>query len=318
MPIKPINVPWSGGKRNLPRPYDEDLSKVLLYVKGRNRREQARKANSLDVASYLHAGMELLDQHLGLGGGCACRHWHDRSRLLSFLSQRCVEEMAQQDPFSFSPPGKAKRLRNYWDPHQDFIADLVNFAMWAENYRPGYRDILADLTGKLAGGPDFASAVHEATYSYAADGTGQATIRLSLALMAACGEDPDIAAAISRGYRNYLGLWESMYKEVMSARRLRLRPGLTLRDLTNAISAATDGIILRAAGDPQAGVLDRAHGRSLLGHITLSIIYGFCEPEDDADGLPLEQAVAGLLRLPPGMGRPRTAVHRRSAAIWPS
>jgi hypothetical protein len=295
-----INMPWGGGKRHLPAPYNEDLSRVLLYVRGRNTREQARKANSLDVASYLHAGMELLDQHLGPGGGCACRHWHDRSRLLSFLSQRCVEDMAQ-DPSSFSQP---RRLRNYWDLHQDFVADLVNFAMWAENYRPGYRDILADLAGKLAGGPDFVQAVQEATYSYAAEGTGQATIRLSLALMAACGEDPDIAAAISRGYRDYLGLWQGLYQEVMSARRLRLRPGLTPRDLTNAISAATDGVILRAAGDPQAGVLDRAHRRSLLGHITLAIIYAFLEPEDDADGLTLEQVVAGLLRLPPGMRRP--------------
>jgi hypothetical protein len=291
MPGMQINKPWGGGKRHLPAPYNQDLAGVLLYVKGRSKRDRARKANSLDVASYLHAGMELLDQHLGPGGGCTCRHWHDRSRLLSFLSQRCVEDMAQRGPSSFFKP-EARRLRKYWDPHQDFIADLVNFAMWTENYRPGYRDILTDLAGKLASGPDFVQAVHEATYSYAAEGTGQATIRLSLALMAACGEDPDIAAAISRGYRNYLGLWQGLYQEVMSARRLRLRPGLTPRDLTNAISAATDGVILRAAGDPRAGVLDHAHRRSLLGHITLAIIYAFVEPEDDTDGLTLEQAVA--------------------------
>jgi hypothetical protein len=49
---------------------------------------------------------------------------------------------------------------------------------------------------------------------------------------------------------------------------------------------------LRAAGDPQAGVLDRAHSTSLLGQITLAIIYAFLEPQGDADGLTLEEAVA--------------------------
>ncbi len=38
---------------------------------------------------------------------------------------------------------------------------------------------------KLASGPHFVQAVHEATYQYAAEGTEQATIRMSLALMAA-------------------------------------------------------------------------------------------------------------------------------------
>ena len=295
----PINMPSDGGKQDLPVPYNEDLSEIILYVEGRSKLDQARKANSRDVAFYLHAGMELLGEHLGPDRACRCRSWHEPSMLLSFLSQRCVEAKAQQDPLSVRP-GEGKGLRIYWGPHKDYVADLVNFAMWVENYRPGYRDILTDLAVKLTSGPDFVQAVHEATYQYAAKGSEQATIRLSLALMAACGEDLEIAAAVSRAYRKYLGMWQGLYVEAMSARRLRLRPGLTPRDLTNAISAATDGVILRAAGDPQAGVLDHAHQRSLLGHITLAIIYSFLEPEDDASGLTLEQAVArrGYLSSP--------------------
>jgi hypothetical protein len=286
----PINMPWAGnGKQDLPAPYDQDLTEIVRYVNARSSRERAKKSNSRDAALYLRAGMSLLRDHLGPDRACECQPWHDPSRLLSFLSQRNVEHKAQQAPESDRP---GKGLRIFWCAQQDYVADLVGFALWAETYRPGYSDVRTGLAVKLASGPDFVQAVHEATYQYAAEGTEEATIRMSLALMAACGGEPDIAAAISGAYRNHLGLWTGLYEQVMNARKLRLRPGLTTRDLTNAISAATDGIILRAAGDPQAGVLDRAHRTSLLGQITLAIIYAFLEPQNEADGLTLEQAVA--------------------------
>jgi len=176
-------MPLDDGKQDLRAPYGEDLSGIILYVEGCGKREQARNANSRDVAFYLHAGMELLGEHLGPDRACRCRHWHEPSMLLSFLSQRCVDEKAQQDPLSVRPR-EGKGLRMYWRFQKDYVADLVNFAMWADNYRPGYRDILTDLAVKLTRGPDFVQAVHEATYQYAAKGSEQATIRLSLALMA--------------------------------------------------------------------------------------------------------------------------------------
>jgi hypothetical protein len=93
-------------------------------------------------------------------------------------------------------------------------------------------------------------------------------------------------------YEDYLGSWKKLYADVMRERGLRLRPGLTLDDLANALSAATDGITLRAIGDPGAGVLDDEKRRSLMGTVALAVIHAFLEPEDDADGLTLEQAVA--------------------------
>jgi hypothetical protein len=77
----------------------------------------------------------------------------------------------------------------------------------------------------------------------------------------------------------------------MATRRVRLRPGLTISDLTSALSAATDGIVLHAIGDPGTGVLDHQHRKSLMGNITLAILYAYLEPEDQADGQTLDQAV---------------------------
>ena len=98
----------------------------------------------------------------------------------------------------------------------------------------------------------------------------------------------------------------------MRARRLRLRPGLTPRDLTNAISAATDGVILRAIGDPQSGALDHARRKSLTGLITLAIIYAFVEGEDSVGRDTLEQAVDK--HCCPRSPRPGSRAGRRSPA----
>ena len=172
------------------------------------------------------------------------------------------------------------------------MADLVNFAMWGEIYRPGYRDFQADVAGKLIHGPDFVQAVHQAAYWHTAEGTRLSPVRLSLALMAASEGDHDVTDVISQAYQVYLSSWRGLYQEVTRARRLRLRPGLTPGDLANALSAANNGVTLRAIGDPRAGVLDHAHRKSLMGLIALAIIYAFLEPEDDTDGLTLEQAIA--------------------------
>lgn len=289
----PILKPRDGaGKRSLPPPYDQDLSGVLRHLNRRRALFRARLANDLVTASYLRAGMGLLGQHLGPGGGCTCRHRHDCRSLLSFLSLRGVTEAMADNPAPFSRRGSQSLMRDRWASQQDFAADLVSFAMWVENYRPGYRDVQADAARQLIGGPDFVQAVHETAYRHTAEGTGLPPVRLSLALMAAGAADHDVTAAISRAYQDYLSSWQDLYQQVMNARRLRLRRGLTPGDLANALSVATDGTILRAIGDPQAGMLDHAHRKSLMGLIALAVIYAFLEPQDDTDGLTLEQAVA--------------------------
>jgi len=298
MSVNPLLNVW---KRSLPAPYSMDLSGVLQHLRRTTEEGYERLANDPVTASFLRAGMGLLYQHLGPGGcTCPCRHPHDRFSLLSFLSQHRVAEAMKRNPRRFSRHASVPSLRDRWDPHKGFITDLVSFAMLEPNYRPGYRGGLKDLAGKLTSEPDLAQAVHEITYRYVAGGTKLAPVRLSLALMATCGEDPDIGDAISRAYQDKLGPLELLYQEVASARRLRLRPGLTPSDLTNAISAAVDGVILRAAGDPQADVLDHARRTSLAGLISLAVIFAFLEPEDSADGLTLEQAVTKLYCPPPG------------------
>ncbi|SCK17977.1 hypothetical protein [Streptomyces sp. WMMB 322] len=277
------------GKRLLPFPYNQDLSGVLRHLDRSRPESRVRLANDPFTAAYLAAGMRLLERNLGPG---AQRGPHGKPYLLSFLSQRGVADEVANNPRPFPRRGTARALRRAWRSQSDFVADLINFAVWRENYRPKYRRQRAANTRKLVKGPDFVRAVHEMAYEHTAEGVEMPSVRLALALMTSADGDMEVKRAISRMYEDYLGSWKKLYEDVLRQRGLRLRPGLTLDDLANALSAATDGMILRAVGDPAADILDHERGRSLFGSVALAIVHAFLEPEGDESGLTLEEAVA--------------------------
>jgi hypothetical protein len=134
--------------------------------------------------------------------------------------------------------------------------------------------------------------VHDIAYQHTAEGVGLPSVRLGLALMTAAEGDDEVTRIISTVYEDYLGSWKKLDETVLRERHLQLRRGLTLDDLANALSAATDGMTLRAIGDPAAGVVDHDNRSSLMGTVALAVIHAFLEPDDDASGLTLEQAIA--------------------------
>ncbi|MET9514521.1 hypothetical protein [Streptomyces sp. NPDC002994] len=286
---KPRGPRGRSWKRELPFPYDQDLSGVLRHLNRRTRTFRTRLSNDPVTASYLAAGMRLLGRHLGPG---TQERAHGERPFLNFLSQRAVAAEVAGNPSPFARHGSVASLRDRWSAQSDFVADLIHFAVWRDNYRPGYREQRAANTKRLVSGPDFVRAVHETAFQHTAEGIDMPSVRLGLALMTAAEGDEEVTQAISAMYADYLGSWKELYAAVMKQRGLRLRPGLTLDDLANALSAATDGMILRAIGDPGAGVVDHDNRRSLMGTVALAVIHAFLEPDEDASGLTLEQAVA--------------------------
>ncbi|HWM38330.1 MAG TPA: hypothetical protein VNS49_14555 [Streptomyces sp.] len=282
--------PGPRNKRGLPSPYQQDLSGVLRNLRRFTPLGRRLQANSRETAALLAAGMRLLDRHFGPG---TQQRVNSGFLLLGPLSLRKVAEEFNRNPPPFIRHGNGEALlRGRWTPHSNFIIDLLNFALWRENYRPEYRKQRKANIERLVRGPDFAGAVHEVAHRHAAEGVDLPQVRLSLALMAAAEGDDEVRRIISAVYVDYLGSWKQLYATVMRARHLRLREGLTLDDLADVLSAANDGMTLRAIGDPGAGVVDHDNDRSLMGSVALAVIYAFLEPDEDASGLTLEQAVA--------------------------
>lgn len=282
------------GKRELPEPYNRDLSQVLTHLKPKTPTGRAELANDPLTAAFLAGAKRLLDQHLGPGGHCRCSTHHDNLSLLGILSQRNLVDSLTGIAEAFPKRASLSALRSRWEPHSDFIADLVAFIVWEEMFRPGYPAFRQTVAARLTTGKDFVNTVHEVAYSHTDTGAELTSVRLSLAFMILAEGDEHLVRAIHEAYSTYLEPWKVLYEQVILARGLRLRAGLTLETLVNALSVVNDGVTLRAIVNP-VDVLDHDHQRSLTGTVTLAILNSFLERTDSSDGLTLEQSVANHL-----------------------
>ena len=285
-------------KSQLPYPYNQDLSKVLTHLNRRTPFSRERLANDPVTAAYIAAAIRLVRRHLGPDPERIPVDPRDENSLtrplFSFISQRAVADEVMNNPDPFHRQGSVSTMRSTWSSHSDFIADLINFTFWPGNRLAGFDDELAASAERLLEDPDVTQAVHDMAYLAVSD-RGSTTFRLGHVAMGAAEGDRTISDAIAESYEGLVAPWREVYAAFIEARDLRLRPGITIDDIANLLSALVDGLTLRTVGNPSAALIDHDRRRTLLGTAALALIYGFLEPAGDASGLTLEQVVHDMI-----------------------
>jgi hypothetical protein len=290
-------------KQQLPYPYNQDLSRVLRGLKRRNPiTRRSRQANDPVTAAYLAAAIRLIQRHLGPG---AVRRPDDkddpdsiRRPLLSFLSQRAVAREVDRNPPPFPRKGSPRTIRDRWEPHSHFIADVLRFGLWSWRYPAPHQDEVADAKEEVLRGPDPVRGLHRLCYWNLTWLLGTPMFRLGLIAAAEAEGDPVIGEAISGRHRVNGPLWRGFYAEFLRSRGLRLRPGITLDDCDILLAAIADGLALRALVDPAAPIADSARRRCLLGTAALALIAGCVESVGDSEGMALEETVRAMIGGP--------------------
>jgi hypothetical protein len=287
-------------KHQLPYPYNQDLSKVLRGLRRRNPiTRRSRQANDPVTAAYLAAAVRLIQRHLGPGAVRAPADADDpdfiERPLLSFLSQRAVAREVDRNPPPFHRRGSTSTMRERWEPHSHFIADVLRFCLWAWHYPAPHQDEVADAKEEMIRGPDPVRGLHRLCYWDMTRLLGTPMFRLGLIAAAEAEGDPVIGEAISVRHQENSPLWKDFYEEFLRSRGLRLRSGVTLDDCVTLLAAIADGLALRALADPAVQVIDSARRRCLLGTAALALIAGCAESVDDSDGLALEEAVRAMM-----------------------
>ncbi|QXJ22663.1 hypothetical protein AGRA3207_003705 [Actinomadura graeca] len=286
-------------KHRLPYPYDQDLSGVLRRLNRRTPASRDRLANDPVTAAYLAAGMRLIGRHLG---PCAVRTSADPEDvnaidrpLLAFLSQRAVVAEVGTNPDPFPRMGSVSTLRSTWGCHSDFISDLLRFGLWSSH--PSHCDAAeaADILERLLEGPDYVEALHRLGFWNILTLVDRPRFRLELFVTAAAEGDEVIQKAMAENFREIKEPWTEICEDLMRARGLRLRPGLTIDEFVDLISAMMEGTALRALADPRAGVIDRAAQRTLAGTGLLALIRGCVVRDDRSDDRSLEEAVHAMV-----------------------
>jgi hypothetical protein len=92
--------------------------------------------------------------------------------------------------------------------------------------------------------------------------------------------------------------WLPVYEAAIAGRGLRLRPGITLDDFADMLSALSSGLSLRILSDPDAhaNLIDDSRRRSLLGTAAIAILASCIDP---GDGKSLEEVITGIVQPTP-------------------
>jgi hypothetical protein len=286
-------------KKQLPYPYDKDLSTVLTHLDRRTPFGRGRLANDPLTAAYIAAAMRLVRRHLGPNPDRKLADPEDENSvqrpLLGFLSQRMVTAEVANNPHPLPRVASVPALRDRWRSTSDFIADVINFALWTGAHPESFYDEMATGAERLLEGPDMIEATHELAYMNVQYAVDEASQRLSFAAMISGEGDPTIAEAIADSYTGYLEPWKEVYAAFIEARGLRLRPGITIDDIADLLAALVDGIALRSIGNPSCGLINRDQRRTLLGTAALALVYSFMERDEDPDDMTLEEAVSAKI-----------------------
>jgi hypothetical protein len=107
-----------------------------------------------------------------------------------------------------------------------------------------------------------------------------------------------IREALGGVYKHSFEYWRGVYAEILKARGVSLRPGISLDELTMMLTGMAQGLSLRHIGAASGKVIDHENQRSVLGKASQILIAGAIDP---GDGRRVADIVDELMavRLPP-------------------
>jgi hypothetical protein len=286
-------------KENLPYPYNQDLSAVLRRLNRVTKDAKERLANDGVTASFLLAGMRLLATHLGPQPQRTFLDPDDEKSLerplLKLLSQRLIIAEMAKNPDPFAKVGAVSNLRSTWRSQSDYIADLLSFGLWSRHYVGVHADKIAELAEQLVMGTDFIEAVHELCYWDLCTLVDMPSWRLQMVASVMAEDDPVIGASLTQNYRDILKTWQPVHGQAIERLGVRLRPGISLDDLSCLFTALAEGLAFRMVADADARVVDHERRRSLYGVGCLAIFASCTERADDPHTATMEEFTQAVI-----------------------
>jgi hypothetical protein len=259
-----------------------------LVTRRKTREAQQRLANDQLTRAYLEAGLRLIAQQIqARPASGSARDADDVRPFFDWLSQKMVvEEVARAGKLM----GSLGSFRDRWEFRGDYIEDLISYSLWTRHASASAR-ISASLLDLGTQSADFVSAVHTGSYRAIRAKLESAGLGVSILGAATAARNDATRETTAETYRIVTDAWRDLYQAILEARNLRLRPGISLDDITRLLTAVAEGLALRHIADPDAHVIDADRHESLLGKAVLTVIAGCI---DTGDGRSLEDVVRDI------------------------
>jgi hypothetical protein len=264
-------------KRHLPYPYDQDLVGIVTRVKGKRPATRATLPNDLKVASYLRAGVILIERNLGPADGPGA-HRPCRSGLRFLTERAVVHEVERIEPPFLRLRGDGP-YRCTWAVHDDYVDDLLDFLFHPINYDAQYGAAMQTRGERLIDADTFVEAADHVAFHELQAICRMPLFRLQLMMAATARADDGIRRAIASNYTAALEPWKKFYESTIAARGFRLCEGVTLDQFADMLAATMEGFAVRHLGDPDADVLGPAPTtNSITSMLVLAVLNSYLEP----------------------------------------
>ena len=259
---------------------------------------QGRRKAAQDPATrmYLQAGLRLLEQQVTGPQEEPSADDDLRSQphpFLAWLSRNRVAAETLNEPEDSGLPRKGTQagLRDRWEPHSDFIGDVLAVALTADNWGKAVTDN-DHLWAALEQQADFLRVVSEVSYLTLAAHERSAGFRVQLLAAAMAGRDEAVRASLEGLYGSIIEQRAAICAAAVESRGLRLRPGFSFAQMGELLSALTEGLALRLVADGEAPVIDHARRESLLGLGTFALMAATVD--FTGDGLSVDDFFRGV------------------------
>ncbi|WP_394620157.1 hypothetical protein JNUCC0626_13930 [Lentzea sp. JNUCC 0626] len=300
--------------------YDGPLDDVAINARTKSGRllTGRKLANSPVVRACLESGRRLAERELM--GQVGDEHLHRPLRTLTRENIAAEAELifaeaeARRDGqtaralFDTPPDWKKAKTRpsvgttkDPWPTLALYMGDLVRYAL-LDRYSLT-EGMLTDATrAQLREAPSFSAMVDKVAYEdmkivYA----DETSARFQYLATGLADFHEQIREALAGVYEHSFHYWRDVYAEILEARGVSLRPGISLDELTMMLTGMAQGLSLRHIGATGGKVIDH-HGRcSVLGKATQILIAGAIDP---GDGREVAAVVDELMavRVPPDGG----------------
>jgi hypothetical protein len=261
-------------------PLETDLSVVLKHLMRREsstrKTVEARRrlANHPLTREYLDAGLRLLaEQFDDVAGELDDELWLSASPFFSWMSeQKVIDEVSRAG----RQKGNQGTFTDRW-PYRDFyIGDLLSYSLWVAHWSEN-ENIARETGRELLEQGSLAGTLQEAAYRVSCAKRVSKSARLFMITAAISDRYPELKCKMRDVYQIVDELWMSVYETLYKANGLTLRPGITMRDVADILSAVSGGLAIREMCDPQREYIDHDARRSLLGKAAVGLLMAFAD-----------------------------------------
>lgn len=265
------------------------LTGLVERGKARKLATRLRQANDQTTDRFLAAGIRLLAHTMGLDSEAAVdqtfKEWLSINKVVT-EAQRDGPLQGAEDKL----PSKGM-LTDRWPAHDDYIGDLIAYIL-ALHHWDWQQDILAQSGELLTDGGDLVSAIQIVCYSDLKTLINDPAQRILPLLTILVSKDQPSRELCAQHYWQVRDRWAALFEATFALYNIRLRPGIEVQEAADILTALADGLAMRATGDPEAKVIDKSPGDSLLGRAATMLLLAAIDPGDQ---LRLEDALRRMI-----------------------